>query len=302
MITRSLTPDTFFANALPVLEEILYSTMEGYPDIIPLIANVRQGTGWGAQATEQTGVGPAVEIPEGASVSYDDILQGNATTFTFTKFGIGVIITEEMIDDEKYDQVGDIYRSLGEAMHHTRQTDFINNFNNGFTTAGYDGVSLFNTAHPLIRAGGTENNRPTTDADLSEASLRTALNDIASTLSHEGFRKYFRAKTVLVHTTNVYTAHELLMSDYRPGTANNDVNAFNIFGLSYMSSEYLTDTDSWYVLCDKNDHRIIWYDRKMPATKSFEDFDAGALKTKITSRWDTGHSSWYGTYGSTGAP
>ena len=302
MITRSLTPDTFFANALPVLEEIVYSTMEQYPDIIPMLANVRQGTGWGAQTTEQSGTGPVVEIAEGSSVSYDDIVQGNSQTFTFTKFGLGVIITEEMIDDQKFDQVGDIYRGLGVSMHHTRQTDFMNNFNNGFATNGYDGVPLFSTAHPLVKAGGTENNRPTTDADLSEASLRTALNDIASTVSHEGLRIYVRPKTLLVHTTNVYTAHELLKSDLRPGTANNDANAFNLFGLSYMTSEYLTDTDSWYVLADKSEHKLLWYNRKMPEVKSFEDFDAGALKTKNTARWDTGHASWYGTYGNTGSP
>ena len=302
MITRSLTPDTFFANALPVLEEIIYSTMEQYPDIIPIIATMRQGIGWGTQTTEQSGTGAVVEIPEGTSVTYDDIIQGNATTFTFVKFGLGVIITEEMIDDQKWDQVGDIYRGLGASMHHGRQTDFMNNFNNGFATNGYDGVPLFSTAHPLVKAGGTENNRPTTDADLSEASLRTALNDLAGTLSHEGLRMYIRPKHLLVHTQNIYTAHELLNSDLRPGTANNDTNAFNLFGLSYISSEYLTDTDAWFVLADKMDHRIMWYDRKPVAVKSFEDFDNGALKTKISARWDTNHSSWFGTYGTTGAP
>lgn len=302
MITRSLTPDVFFADALPVLEEIIFSTMTQYPDIIPQIANVRNGSGWGAQMTEQSGTGPAVEIAEGASVTYDDIVQGADTTFTFTKFGLGVIITEEMIDDQKYDQAGDIYRGLGASMHHTRQVDFMNNFNNGFTTAGYDGVSLFNTAHPLIKAGGTENNRPAVDVDLSVAALRTALIDISGTLSHEGLRIYLRPKYLLVSSTNIYDAHELLKSDYRPGTANNDVNAFTIFGLDYMSSEYLTDADAWFIGCDKNDHRLMWYDRKMPEVKSFEDFDAGALKTKITARWDTGHASWFGWYGSSGAP
>src|SRR3989304_9926164 len=128
MINRNLTPDTFFENALPVLEEILFSTMEGEPAAIPLIANVRAGTGWGTQTSEQSGTGPVVSIPEGSSVSYDEIVQGNAKTFTFGKFGLGVQVTEEMIDDQKFDQVGDIYRGLGASMHHTRQVQFFNNF------------------------------------------------------------------------------------------------------------------------------------------------------------------------------
>lgn len=301
MINRNYTPDTFFDAALPVLEEIIYSTMESYPDIIPMIANVRQGTGWGTQTTEQTGVGAVVQIAEGAPVTYDDIAQGNQKTFTFAKFGLGVQITEEMIADQKFDQVGDIYRSMGVSMFNTRQTLFMNNFNNGFSTNGYDGVPLFSVSHPLIKAGGLENNKPSVDADLAVASLRTALTDIAGTLSHEGFKIYLRPKTLLVSTSNIYDAHELLKSDFKPGTANNDVNAFTIFGLSYMTSEYLTDADAWFVLCDKNDHRLMWYDREAPTTKSFEDFDTGSLKTKITSRWDTGHASWYGLYGSQGA-
>lgn len=301
MINRNITPDTFFDAALPVLEEILFSTMEQYPDIIPMIANMRQGSGWGTQTTEQSGVGPVVPIPEGSPVSYDDIVQGNSKTFTFNKFGLGVMITEEMIEDQKFDQVGDIYRGLGVSMHHTRQTSFMNNFNNGFSVNGYDGVPLFSTSHPLVKAGGTENNRPATDADLSVTSLRQALTDIAGTLSHEGFKVFLRPKTLLVSNTNIYDAHELLKSDYKPGTANNDVNAFTMFGLSYASSEYLTDPDAWFLICDKNDHRLMWFDRKAPAVKSFEDFDAGVLKTKITARWDTGHASWYGLYGSSGA-
>ena len=302
MITRSLTPDVFFTDALPLLEEIIFSTLESYPDIITKIANVRQGTGWGTQMTEQSGTGPVVSIAEGAPVTYDDIVQGADTTFTFTKFGLGVIITEEMIDDQKYDQAGDIYRGLGASMHHTRQVDFMNNFNNGFTTNGYDGTPLCSTTHPLIKAGGNENNRPATDVDLSVAGLRTALTDISGTLSHEGLRIYLKPKTLLVASANIYDAHELLKSDYRPGTANNDVNAFTMFGLEYVMSEYLTDADAWFILCDKSQHRLMWYDRKMPEVKSFEDFDAGALKTKITSRWDTGHASWFGIYGTTGAP
>lgn len=300
MINRNLTPDTFFENALPVLEEILFSTMEGYPDAIPMLANVRQGTGWGTQTTEQSGTGPVVTIAEGASISYDEIVQGNAKTFTFTKFGLGVQVTEEMIDDQKFDQVGDIYRGLGASMHHTRQVQFFNNFVNGFTTNGYDGVPLFSTAHPLVKAGGTENNRPAADADIGVASLRQALIDIGGTLSHEGLRIYLKPKTLLVSSTNIYDAHELLKSDYKPGTANNDVNAFTMFGLEYQMSQYLTDSDAWFLLCDKNDHRIMWYERKAPGVKSFEDFDTGSLKTKITSRWDTGHSSWYGVYGNSG--
>ena len=299
IISRALTTDMFLANALPVLEEIIFSKLEAYPDIIPILANMKGVTGWGTQTTEQSGVGAVAAIAEGASVSYDDIAQGASKTFTYAKYGIGVKVTEEMIDDQKFDQVGDIYESMARSMFDGRQQAFMDNFNNAFTTAGYDGVTLCATNHPLVKAGGTENNRPTVDLDLSVTSLRTALTDIKSTLSHEGLKQHLRPKYLLVSDTNIYDAHELLKSDLKPGGANNDINYFTILGLEYLSSTYLSDSDAWFVVCDQ--HKLMWMDRKPPTVKSQEDFDAGCMKTKITSRWDTGHASWYGIYGSSGA-
>lgn len=299
MISRSLTPDVFFADALPLLEEIIYQNYNQYKDMIPVLANYQTKGGWGTQTTEQSGVGPVSIIPEGSSVSYDDIVQGHSKTFTFVKYGIGVKVTEEMIDDDKWDQVQDIYRSLGASMFHVRQQVFFDNFNNGFTTNGYDGVPLFSTSHPLVKAGGSQGNRPTTDADLSVTSLRDALTQIANWVSHEGIRVLYQPKLLLVSTTDIYSAHELLKSDFRPDTANNAVNAFTINGMEYAASPYLTDSDAWFIKADM--HKLMFYERKAPETRSFEDFDAGALKTKITSRFDTGHASWYGWWGTAGA-
>lgn len=299
MITRSLTPDTFFANALPALEEIYYSAMDEYPDLMEQIANYKGAQGWGTQTTEQSGVGIATLISEGASVFYDDIVQGNSKTFTFLKYGIGVKVTEEMIEDDKWDQVQDIYRSLGASVHHVRQQLFFDNFNNGFTVTGYDGVPLFSTSHPLIKAGGVQPNKPAVDADLTVTSLRAGLTTIADWLTHEGLKAYFMPWCLLVSTTNIYDAKELVRSDYRPGTSNNDINVFKDYNFDYFMSPYLVDPDAWFIGC-KN-HKLMFYDRKAPEMKSFEDFDVGALKSKVTTRFDTGHGSWYGWYGSTGA-
>jgi hypothetical protein len=299
MINRAITPDTFFENALPALEEIYFSAKDQFPDMIRELANFKPGSGWGTQTTEQTGVGIAGVIPEGESMVYDDIMQGNAKTFTFLKYGIGVKVTEEMIDDDKWDQVTDIYRSLGASIHHIRQQLFFDNFNNGFTTTGYDGVSLFSTAHPLVKAGGTQANKPTVDADLADASLKEALTTIANWLTHEGLKTYFMPKTLLVSTAGIYDAKILTNSDYRPGTTNNDVNVLKDYMIKPVYSPYLTDTDAWFIGC--TEHKLMFYERKAPSMKSFEDFDAGALKSKVTTRFDTGHGSWYGWFGSTGA-
>lgn len=90
---------------------------------------------------------------------------------------------------------------------------------------------------------------------------------------------------LLVSTTNIYDAKELVRSDYRPGTSNNDINVFKDYNFDYFMSPYLVDPDAWFIGC-KN-HKLMFYDRKAPEMKSFEDFDVGALKSKVTTRFDT---------------
>lgn len=299
MINRAITPDTFFENALPALEEIYFSAKNQFPDMIATLANFKQGSGWGTQTTEQTGVGVASLIPEGGSMVYDDIAQGNQKTFTFAKYGIGVKVTEEMIEDDKWDQVSDIYRSLGASIHHIRQQLFFDNYNNGFSVNGYDGVPLFSTAHPLVKAGGTQANTFSVQADLSDASLKDALTVIANWLTHEGLKTYYQAKDLLVSTAGIYDAKILTNSDYRPGTANNDTNVLKDYNIKPTYSPYLSDTDAWFLGC--TEHKLMFWERKAPMMKSFEDFDAGALKSKVTTRFDTGHGSWYGWFGSSGS-
>lgn len=298
MIERKITTDLFFENALPALEEVIFSAYQEWADLIPVLGKYKPGKGWGKQVTEIASTGAAKKIGEGASVIYDDIVPGNSKTFKFSKFGLGVKISEEMIDDDMWDTVNDIYRGLGSSMFYTRQQSFFDNLNNGFTVNGYDGVPLFSVNHPLVKAGGVQANRPAVGADLSVTALREAITTMSNWLTHEGLRRYWIPKYLVVSTTNVYDADELLESDYRPDTANNAINTFRKYKMESVMSPFLTDPDAWFISC--SEHKLEFIDRKAPTTSSFPDFDAGAFKTKIISRWDTGHSSWYGWYGSPG--
>ena len=66
-------------------------------------------------------------------------------------------------------------------MAYTKQVKAAAVLNNGFNSAyvGGDGVALFSTAHPLVN-GGTNSNTPTTQADLNETSLESAVIQIAA--------------------------------------------------------------------------------------------------------------------------
>ena len=98
---------------------------------------------------------------------------------------MGFAVTEEAMEDNLYVQLSARYtKALARAMAYTKQVKAALPLNNGFSSfQSGDGVSLFNTAHPLVN-GGTNSNRPTTGADLNEASLEDAIIQIGeNTLS-----------------------------------------------------------------------------------------------------------------------
>jgi phage major head subunit gpT-like protein len=207
-----------------------------------------------------------------------------------------------MIDDDKWGIIKKSGMALGRSMYNTRQIGGASTFNNGFdsTYAGPDGKELFATDHPLI-GGGTEQNELTAAADLGVTSLRQAFNDMADTVDERGLDIQLTPKHLMVPDELLWDAEELLKSAQRPGTSNNEINAFQVKSVDYFVWHFLTDPDAWFLVSDKMDHNLKFYDREPVNVSSDYDFDADAAKTKIRARWSYGWSDWRGVFGSPGA-
>jgi hypothetical protein len=97
-------------------------------------------------------------------------------------------------------------------------------------------------------------------------------------------------------------AEELIGSEYKPYTANNEVNALQEKDLTYFVSHYMTDTDAWILLAEKGSHMIKFFWRvKLGNLRRGTDFDSTNLKHLARMRFSAGYSHWMGTYGSQGA-
>jgi hypothetical protein len=112
-------------------------------------------------------------------------------------------------------------------MAYTKQVKAAAVLNNGFTNSavyyGGDGVPLFSTAHPLV-SGGTNSNRPSTNADLNETSLENAVIQIAAWTDERGLLIAAKPRK-LVFLLLQFVATRLLETNLRVGTADNDINA-----------------------------------------------------------------------------
>jgi hypothetical protein len=65
--------------------------------------------------------------------------------------------------------------------------------------------------------------------------------------------------------------------------------------------DYLTDTDAWFLLADKSDHKLVIYDREPFTTSHIFDFDTGDIKFKGKERFSSGWGDPRALFGSPGS-
>lgn len=256
-----------------------------------------------AQETDfkMTGLGAMQDKTEGGIVTYGDPIPGATKVYTHTGNGLGYRVTAEMQRHELYGQISKLERSLMRSAVDRQETDAANILNNGFSTS-YAGFvaseALFSTSHARLDGGTAQANRPATDISLGVTALQNAIIAFHTVKDDRGRPFLSVPKMLVIHPNDLMTARELLGSEFKPGTSNNEINALREDGLSYMVSHYVTDTNAWFLLGDNHDLNFIW-DLK-PTTSMDDDFDTDDIKRKLVQWYSTGYGEWRGTYGTSG--
>lgn len=250
------------------------------------------------------GFGQANAKAEGDSIGWD--VGGEAWTarYNHETIAMGFSITEEAIEDNLYESLSARYtKALARAMSYTKQVKAAYPLNNGFSayTTG-DGVSLFNTAHPLAN-GGSNSNRPTTGVDLNETSLEAATIQIAGWKDERGLLLAARPMKLIIPPAYMFVAKRILDSDLRVGTADNDLNAMKALGTipqGYRVNHFLTDTNAWYLKTDIPNGAKMF--QRVAIKQSMDgDFQTGNVRYKARERYSFGFSDPLGFYASPGS-
>lgn len=310
VIRRVNFSDLTLEEALPVLKEVCTDTMEEFPLEYEGVWNIRDMDRGIVQYTQTSGIPAAPEVGEGEEFSLDAPVQGYDRTMKAIKVGVMIAITQEMLDDNKYQDAIDRAEALGRAVREAQKIHAARLFNNGFGDVGPDGVSLFNVAHPAPYPGApSSSNTLATPADLSQTSLQDLITVMRSTTDMSGKKTLVRPKSLIVPAGLEFLAHELTQSEMKPqaSTAVNqtEVNAVNAprsrYGLQPLVFDYLTDDDAWFLAADKPDHKIFWHWRKQPAIKSWEEEKNEVQIMKISTRYISDYADWRGVAGTAGA-
>lgn len=249
-----------------------------------------------------TGLPVAPEKPEGVDVSLDKPVHRGTVKYTHLTYGLGYEVTKELVEDDLYGVVAaPSSRFLSASMREAEEIIGHSVINNAATTQqAYDGVSLLNSAHPVV--GGTAlANTPTAATDLSVSALQAAVERFKLLKTDRSLRIRMMPAILLVPVENFWLANEILRSEFKPFTANNEVNVLRQMGMTPADSQYITDTDSWYVLAPKGQHRLNFFWRRKPQFDDDFDKKAQIALFMLTARFSAGGSDWRGLDGSIGA-
>jgi hypothetical protein len=257
------------------------------------------------EETKLSGFSAAPVKNEGAAIAYDNAQEAYTARYNHETIAMGFSITEEAMEDNLYDSLSARYtKALARGMAYTKQVKGAAILNNGFSAGVIygDGQPLFSTAHPLI-SGGTNSNRPATNADLNETSLEAAVIQIAGWTDERGLLIAAKPRKLIVPPNLMFVATRLLETSLRVGTTDNDINALKNNGSipeGYTVNHFLTDTNAWFLTTDVP-NGLKHFVRVPLATSMDTDFDTGNNRYKARERYSFGVSDPLGMFGSPGA-
>jgi hypothetical protein len=234
------------------------------------------------------GFGAAPQLPDGTPVSYQ---QGGVLflqRYVYQVFGLAFALTKVLVEDGDHIRIGQVYaKHLAQSLVETKELLCANVLNRAFNSSytGGDGVSLTNTAHPIVN--GTFSNQLATAANLSQTSLEQMLIQVRQAVDNNGKRIRLQPLKLVVAPGNVFQAEVLLKSVLRTGTANNDINPVKSIGLLPEGASVisrLTSATNWWVQTDAPEGLKLMMRRGLEKTME-GDFETDSMRYKATERY-----------------
>jgi phage major head subunit gpT-like protein len=296
---------TFSKSVVPGLFAFMNSALTRRPKYYDRISKVKTSKKAYEESAYFAGLGLFPEKPEGEQIAYDSFIQGPIKRWVAKTYGLGLKISEELIEDSLYPDVpsemGEMTKELGNSAAETMELIVHDMFNNGTATTNHtagDGLALFSTVHKSLN-GATWSNRSAADGALAAATLRQAFLDFENTLSDRGIQQVQKPKYLLVPPALEYTARELVHSTYTPEDNNNSINTLQSRNLEILMSPFLTSSTGWGLLGE--DNPIITFMRRSPKFAQDGDFETGDAKFKGTFRMSVECNKPIGIYWNAGA-
>lgn len=257
---------------------------------------------WIQSINKGSGMFPAIGETQAVPLSTPHVT--NKQTTQIATFAQGIDISKQLFDDNMHGVWAEDVRDFADKAKITQDYTAFSLFRLGFTTAlTADGVSIFNSAHPLI-GGGTQSNTGT--AVLTPTSLNDGMTNLVQQKDQSGVIRGNTVRVLLVAPALWKHAREITDSALIADSANNNVNVFrSALGITVWTSPFLgtvaggSDT-SWFLLANRHGFtRLI----RQGLETALTDW---RYSNNLTYRYQANYREAYfcadyaGSYGSTG--
>lgn len=241
---------------------------------------------------EMGGPGYASEVNEAAALPLGTVTEGAVTRYIARKFGLKLAISEEAIEDAKYDQVLNAAKRLKRSLWKTADLDATFMLIRATSTSYVygDGQALASSSHTLP-GGGTFSNTMSTPMSPSRAAVITATTAIKTLPGHDGTREGYRPRAVVCPVDQWAVWDGLVKSEKAPEPGEyNEINVVNRMDLEvYALPLWSNTTTNWGMLTDAENGFNFRFRRK-PRNRSWVDNNNQVMLYSIDSRWARGNS------------
>ena len=292
----------------PGLRQIFYETYDQIPSMLGELYNVQTTDN---PYEEDVSIGTLGEFPDfEGTVEYDRPFQGYSKVYEFPEMAKGFRIERKLYDDDRYNIINK--RPVGLALSATRrrEKDAAALFNYAFDAGhtGFDGKRLCATDHPskaYVDSGGAEGiearGNASTDV-LSHSTLQTAKNAMRGFKDDRGELISVVPDTLLVPTALEEVAWELIASEKKVNTAENNPNIhsgrYRLIVWDYLEGTTV-ENSPWFLIDSRYANMFLnWFDRIPLEFAMEEEFDTLVAKFRAYMRYDSGWSDWIWVYGS----
>jgi len=298
----TMNRENFGELLTPVHKKIFFESYEEKQKAYPSTFKIEKMDAKEMSFVHEGALGQWNSNTEGAAFNLDSFTEGERITFEATRYDKSYEVTWELMQDDQYNVFkgigkGGSARGLSRGLAATEESKAAAVITGGFAGEGYDGVSLFSDAHPLLDSNDTCSNL--VEGALSDTTLKEALTKMRLQTDEAGVLMATHADQLVVHPDWEFTARAIIGSTLQAGTNLNDKNT--VPSLKIVVWDYLADGDAkpWYVQ-DTSIDNLIFAWREKPI------FDSEKIQGKMDyrfygyCRFATGYVDFRGLVGSKG--
>jgi hypothetical protein len=226
--------------------------------------------------------GEATEFPVGT------LTPGSFTRYMARKFGIKMIVTQEAVDDNKYDKIIQAGARCTRALWKTMDIDGALQLARAESSlyVGGDGVSFASASHTLP-GGGTFSNTMATPMAPSTMGLTLAQTQADKLPGHDGTREGYLIKKVIHPVDQRFLWSRLVNSTHAPEAG--EYNAINVIDHDMdidlvCVRQWTNTTTNWMGMTDAPDG-FKWKFRKKPKSDTWTMDNQQLLYHQIHTRY-----------------